>query len=284
MYASLARDYPPAIVDKVRDKRARRETSGWRTIYIDPHEQTPDDIFAQLALILLQEGVVSKADDEVLHEILRYLKMNFSDCRDRDFAVAGRMLHTAGRTLNSALRNYVEPIEWRGWWDYLKKTAAGHAKNKWREEVASEQQERFVDADSEIYNPRWVAQQFDVDMATLYRWRQKHGYIDGNGSWGFSKEKFEDLKWEFQEREELIDHYATARGIEKKSAQRWIKRQEAKELSREEIQQKVRQASLEKLVIKKWGTTKKDAKHYIACRLRQGDSLAEIAKDLMSDA
>src|SRR5262245_40882642 len=97
---------------EVRAQYAKRETSRWRTICFNPAAYTSEDVFFQLALILLQERMVSEADVEALRESMVYYL-----CR----TMRGRLdAGTAHLVLARLLSHFAEPTHARGVESYIK--------------------------------------------------------------------------------------------------------------------------------------------------------------------
>jgi hypothetical protein len=205
---------------RAADKRriqAQRETTFWRSIFVNPAEQKPDDVFFQLAVILYQERIVPEADTDALQDaMLRYMK-KFEEC--------GTDRNVACRVLMSVLNNFVVPQDWRGLWDYIQRSAAGLAITTYWEGISSERRPRFRDPDNQIYRPPEAAKVVGVNVSTLYRSRKKHGSTTVDGLLGFSVAQVEahrKARESARARKDLITAYAKARKIDEKSAQRQI--------------------------------------------------------------
>jgi hypothetical protein len=255
--------------------KAHRRTALGQSIYINPCEQKVDDVFFQLAVIVLQETTLSETETDVLAKaMVRYLR-KFPECKDRDIAC---------RVLDSVRRNFAALQDWRGLWMYLTKTANGLATNKRKEGISPVSQKLLLDEGRRVYSPLGAAKALGVDKSTVYRSMQKDSYVDVDGFHGFSEAQLEEYKQRRElakERAKFINTYATARKIDQKSALRQFQRWEKQGFTPEQIREKVRKAALLKSCMDK-GIPKHYVKKHIKDALARGDTLEDIAKALLS--
>jgi hypothetical protein len=101
-------DWSPAV----QRYYANREAPGWRTIWVNPHKKTVDDIFFLLALILLQERMIPEPEEVELRAIMvDYLRPLMPRCAD------GSIAHFV---LDRLIDQFIEPDHWDGLKSYIK--------------------------------------------------------------------------------------------------------------------------------------------------------------------
>jgi len=107
----------------VREQYAKRETSRWRTLCINPVPPTADDVLFQLVLILLQEQMISADDATLLRAtMVDYLGCPPWNCEDTNTAylVLEKLEHTC-----------IDPETWQTFAAYLQRyKSREHQKDK----------------------------------------------------------------------------------------------------------------------------------------------------------
>lgn len=235
------------------------------------------DTMALFCVYLVQEKFVDIDEDRPIREfLLDYLK-GFKEVKELG----------AHEVLAEILRNYRIPEDFRAFRSYVRKTADGLIKNQRKQENP-----RIVPLDptSPGYNmiPA-VAERLDIPRGTLYdlvnkgKVQAEEILIEGKQYKVIPQAEVERLSLLLEQdrkKAELVKDYADIRGIDKKSAQRWVQRQEEKGLGIEEILQKLDQEILAKLLSNNRVMGKKAAKKHIQQRISRGETFRDIAESL----
>lgn len=153
---------------QVIKQRARRETPWWRTICINPRKQTPEDIFFQLTLILLQEQMISEAEiTTCTNAMVRHLCTQSWGCSD---------ISTARLVLDRVQRHFTEPKDWDGLRRYIqaylswerRKETPGTTFNKRRKETGADA--AWIAVEDALIQLQEAG--LPTPRGTLYRWAQ----------------------------------------------------------------------------------------------------------------
>jgi hypothetical protein len=74
-----------------------------------------------------------------------------------------------GRAYLSMLRNMAGNESWKGLRLYIKSAARGLALNALKEVISPDRIPRYIDEEQSIYNPSWIAREYDVHVKTVQR-------------------------------------------------------------------------------------------------------------------
>lgn len=261
--ADRLRAFVDTLHPEVRARRERRETSGWRTVWLDPHQQAVEDVHFLLVLHLLQEGMIPATADQQTQAV-EYLK-RFPGVGDDG---------TAFVVFDALRRDFTEPEDWRALRTYVKRVAH-HMNAKERRqpgtvslnpdnagigEVHDEGPEGTTLQDirahrgklrlghqeaSPSYSVRAAAAQLasegrDISPDTLYDWIRagKVSAQQERGRWRLTPADLNQVRQRLRERERrAFKEFLVQRGRKPEAAKKWVQRRRG--LSLEQLARQV---------------------------------------------